>query len=129
MILLDTNYLIRALVPGSRESKRIIAWLRAGEALCTSAICWYEFLRGPVDEAGIDTVLAILDGRILPFSADQALEASRLFNGVGRKRGLRVYAMIAAAALLSNAALATDNTEDFAHFSSLGLRLEHTASP
>lgn len=121
MILLDTNYLIRALVSGSIESERIIAWIKSGEDLCSSCICWYEFLCGPVDEEAVDTIFSILDGHILPFTADQAMEASRLFNETGRKRQLRVDAMIAAAATIANAALATNNNEDFSRFPGLTL--------
>jgi predicted nucleic acid-binding protein len=123
MILLDTNYLIRILVPGSIESLQVVDWFKAGEALCTSSVAWYEFLCGPVDDEGILVILALLQDRVLPFTADQASESARLFNAAGRKRQLRVDAMIAAAAIVSNARLATGNTEDFRTFSPLGLRL------
>lgn len=123
MILLDTNYLIRALVPGSVEAAAIFGWIDAQEDLCTSSVCWYEFLCGPVDEEGVIVVRAILRERILPFTGDQAAESSRLFNAVGRKRSLRVDAMIAAAAIVANAELATANFDDFAGFEPLGLRL------
>jgi len=46
MILLDTNYLIGMLVRDSRESEEVVEWYRK-EDLCTSSVCWYEFLRGP----------------------------------------------------------------------------------
>jgi predicted nucleic acid-binding protein len=123
VILLDTNYLIRALVKGSVEANEIIAWLHATEGLCTSTVAWYEFLCGPVDDEGIALVRSILDERILPFTADQAAESSRLYNATGRKRALRVDAMIAAAAIIGNAVLATDNTTDFSNFIPHGLRL------
>jgi predicted nucleic acid-binding protein len=121
--LLDTNYLIRMLVKGSLESEKIISWIQTGEELCSSSVCWYEFLCGPVDEPGIHTVFSILDGRIIPFTSDQAQESARLFNATGRKRRLRVDAMIAAAAILSNATLATDNLEDFSAFEKEGLKV------
>lgn len=122
MILLDTNYLIRLLVEGSQESDSIKAWVEAGEELSTSAVPWYEFLCGPVDDRGIDLVRWVLHDRILPFSMAQAQESSRLFNACGRKRNLRVNAMIAAAAIVSNASLATANVGDFSGFVPLGLR-------
>lgn len=56
MILLDTEYLNRALVPDSIESERILGWFEAGEDLCTSSIAWYEFLCGPFDDVGGLTV-------------------------------------------------------------------------
>lgn len=123
MILLDTNYLIRALVPDSPESSRIRAWIGEGEALCTTTVVWYEFLCGPVDDEAVDLVRAILDDRVLPFTADQATEAARLFNASGRRRHLRVDAMIASAAIVTGSALATDNAEDFSVFTALGLEL------
>lgn len=123
MILLDTNYLIRFLVPGTAEADRMMDWVQKRKELCTSAICWYEFLCGPVDEEGMLLVSSILNERILPFTSAHALESSRLYNGCGRKRALRVDAMIAAASIVSQSVLATGNREDFAPFESFGLDL------
>jgi len=66
---------------------------------------------------------ALLDRRILPFVMDHAMEASRLFNATGCLRQFRVAAMIAATAIMVNAALATDNVEDFKAFVPYGLLL------
>ena len=123
MILLDTNYLIRVLVPDSVEAERVTDWYQAHEDLCTSSVAWYEFLCGPVDDEGILIVQSLLQGRVLPFTADQAAESARLHNATGRKRGLRVDAMIAAAAIIANAELATGNVVDFSNFKPFGLRL------
>ena len=123
MILLDTNYLIRLLVPGTSEALAVTQWIKERAELCTSAVCWYEFVCGPVNEEGVLLVASILHDRILPFSREQAAEASRLFNVCGRKRSLRVDAMIAAAAIVSQSALATENTADFSVFETQGLRL------
>lgn len=123
MILLDTNYLIRALVPGSIESGKIIDWFKAGIDLCTSSVAWYEFLCGPVDDEGVLTVQSLLRERVLPFTTDQAAESSRLFNATGRQRHLRVAAMIASAAIIANADLATGNIEHFLQFRNHGLKL------
>jgi hypothetical protein len=76
MILLDTNYLIRALVPQSEEMQRIVDWITAGEELITSAVSWYEFICGPVDEEGIAVVSSLIEDRIIPFTRDQAAEAA-----------------------------------------------------
>jgi len=122
-VLLDTNYLIKALIPNSTEAEQIGAWVEEKIDLITSSIFWYEFLCGPVDERAVEVMEMILQGRIIPFTADQAREAVRLFNSTGRKRSLRVDSMIAAAAILSNAALATDNYRDFSLFEELGLTL------
>ena len=123
MILLDTDYLIRALVPDSVEAEMVVDWFQAGVDLCTSSVAWYEFLCGPVDYEGVLTVQSLLRDRILPFTADQASESSRLFNATGRKRHLRGAAMIAAAAIIANAELATGDTDHFTSFKKFGLRL------
>ena len=123
MILLDTNYLIRALVEGTSEAERVSSWLEMDEEMCTSSICWYEFLSGPVDEDGIDLMRAVLLDRILPVVSDTSMEAARLFNACGRNRRLRVHAMIAAAAVMTGAQLASGNRDDFSAFVSHGLKL------
>lgn len=123
MILLDTNYLIRMLVDASEEAERIDSWIDGGTDLCTSAIAWYEFLSGPVDPPGIEIVRRTIQGRVLEFADSQGAEAARLFNGAGRNRTLRVDAMIAATAILSECALATENLDDFAPFEPFGLHL------
>jgi predicted nucleic acid-binding protein len=45
----------------------------------------------------------MLENRILPFGIDEAREAARLFNVTGRKRVLRVDAMIAASTIVADA--------------------------
>lgn len=123
MILLDTNYLIRMLVQGTTPAAQVSEWLELRTPLVTSSVCWYEFMTGPVDEEGTALVLAALQDRIIPFTADHAQEAARLYNACGRNRRQRVDAMNAAVSILSNAALATENREDFLPFVSLGLRM------
>ena len=122
MICLDTNYLILSLVQGSPEADQLIAWSKSGEPLYAPALVWYEFLCGPVEETQASVLRAILHD-VLPFDEAQAAEAARLFNAVERKRSLRVDAMIAAAALVRQAPLATDNRKDFEVFTPHGLRL------
>ncbi len=123
VILLDTNYLIRSLVHKSWEMQRIAEWVTAGEELITSSISWYEFICGPVDDEGVFVVSSLIEDRIIPFSGDQAAEAARLFNETGRKRNLRINAMIAAAAIISHAELATENLGNFRDFTPFGLIL------
>jgi predicted nucleic acid-binding protein len=122
MICLDTNYLILALVPDSLEARRIVEWSRLGESFCTSAVVWYEFTCGPVDGGQISAIRALLRD-VVPFDEAQAREAARLFNACGRRRHLRVDAMIAAAATTRRASLATGNVEDFRAFVDSGLTL------
>lgn len=123
MILLDTNFLIRSLVGGCEEATRVSEWLAERETFCTSAIAWYEFLSGPVDEEGVEIISALISERVIPFDAEMAVEAARLFNSVGRVRRLRVDSMIAATGILIDAAIATENTHDFRAFAEHGVRL------
>ncbi len=122
MICLDTNYLILGLVPASQESQDLVRWIQAGEVLITPMPAWYEFLCGPVTPAQVSTIRAFLQD-IIPFDEPQATAAASLFNAAGRKRALRVDAMIAATAMVAGAALATNNRSDFNAFVPHGLAL------
>ncbi|MBT4503642.1 MAG: hypothetical protein HOC74_38275 [Gemmatimonadetes bacterium] len=122
MICLNTNYLILGLVPGSKEVAELLAWSDSGESFCAASTAWYEFLCGPVDSAQVSTMRGAVRS-ILPFGQQQAQEAARLFNETGRRRRLRVDAMIAAAATTNRVPLATGNRDDFAVFVPLGLQL------
>jgi predicted nucleic acid-binding protein len=118
MIHLDTSFLIRALVPGSAEDRRLRQWLADGTALGISAVAWAEFLCGPL--TGEQQVLAerIL-GEALPFEAADARVAAALFNEGGRRRGTLADCMIAAAAIRAEARLATSDPAGFAGFDRL----------
>ena len=122
MICLDTNFLILGLVQGSAEADELIAWSESGESYCTAATAWYEFLCGPVNASHVSTMRGVLQ-TILPFDDRQAQEAARLYNATGRKRRLRVDAMIASAATSHQIPLATNNQDDFTEFVPLGLKL------
>lgn len=122
MICLDTNYLIRGLVSGSREGEELAAWITSGERLVTPVIAWYEFLCGPVTARQVETMRAFVSA-LIAFDASHAVMAAALYNAVGRKRRLRVDAMIAAVAIVAGASLATSNQEDFCEFVGHGLLL------
>ena len=121
MICLDTNYLILGLVAGSRESGELAAWVAAGELLVAPSLVWFEFLCGPVTEVQVRTMRAFLH-ELTPFDEPQAIVAANLFNAAARKRSTRVDAMIAATAIVADAALATNNAADFLPFRESGLR-------
>ena len=121
MICLDTNYLILGLVAGSRESGELAAWVAAGEQLVAPSLVWFEFLCGPVTEVQVRTMRAFLH-ELTPFDEPQAIVAANLFNAAARKRSTRVDAMIAATAIVADAALATNNAADFLPFLESGLR-------
>ena len=110
------------LVAGSREARRLVEWNQAGEPLYAPMVVWYEFLCGPVDTAQVAAMKALLQ-RVHPFDEAQAEEAARLFNATGRRRQLRVDAMIAAAAISCQSPLATSNRQDFQPFTAHGLAL------
>lgn len=122
MIHLDTSFLIRALLPGSAEDRRLRGWLGANEALAVSAIVWAEFLCGPVSEHHAQLAARII-GAPLPFLAEDAALAARLFNLAARRRGVFIDCLIAATAMRRGAALATSDLEHFRRFEPHGLRL------
>jgi len=122
MICLDTNYLILGLVEGSAEAQALIAWTQADEPLISPRPAWYEFLCGPVSDAQIYTMRAFLD-EIVVFGESEAEESARLFNATGRRRHLRVDAMIAGTATVAGARLATNNRADLSAFVPHGLQL------
>lgn len=126
MICLDTNYLILGLVAGSREATQLRAWLAEGTRLITPTVVWFEFLCGPVDARQVETMRACLHA-IVPLSEEHAQRAAELFDSAGRRPGgtdgTRIDALIAAAAILADAPLATQNITDFEAFRASGLRL------
>ena len=122
MILLDTSFLIRALVAGSAQDRRLRRWLADKEPIAISSIAWAEFLCGPVQPAMIEVVRRFVTVRAA-FDEDDALLAAQLFNGSGRRRGSLADCMIAATAIRARAALATANAADFRRFGSAGLEL------
>ncbi len=122
IILLNTNYLIRGLVRGAGEATQLIQWSEEEVVLVTSSIAWYEFLCGPVTSVQRSTMRAFIS-ECYAFGMNEANEAARLFNAGGRRRSIRVDAMIAATAICAGAALATENRDDFEGFVGEGLIL------
>src|SRR5207247_6974919 len=122
MILLDTNFLIGALVPDTAFNRRTRQWLSGGEPVGFSTIAWAEFLCGPlsVDDAAAAAELLPNPEPLLPADAARAAE---LFNVTGRPRGSLADCLIAATCLRLGARLATENADDFRRFEPMGLRL------
>lgn len=125
MIHLDTSFLIRALVPGSREDERLRGWIATNESLRISAVAWAEFLCGPVEPRALELAAEFLDEPI-PFLAEDAAGAARLFNLSARRRGSLADCMVAAAALRLRASLATSNPRDFRKLGTDGPALVET---
>jgi predicted nucleic acid-binding protein len=122
VIHLDTSFLVRALAAGSVQDRVLRAWLADGEEIGISAVCWAEFLCGPVRATEVELVARVV-GEPSPFDAVDAAAAARLFNLSGRRRGTFVDCMVAAIALRARARLATANAADFGRFTSAGLEV------
>ena len=121
-IHLDTSFLIRALDPTYTESVQLLDWLSAHHSIAVSALAWGEFLCGPLGE-GDEGVARVMVQRHVPVGVNEAAEAARLFNHAGRRRNSLPDCVIAAAAILDGAALATSNRRDFERFVDAGLEL------
>jgi predicted nucleic acid-binding protein len=122
MIHLDTNFLIRALVPNSAAETTLQAWLSGGEALGISSIAWSEFLCGPLANNEASLAVALLNAPE-PFLASDAHKAAELFNATGRRSRSLADCQIAAVALRCNARVATADASDFTLFKTHGLTL------
>ncbi|AZH81822.1 type II toxin-antitoxin system VapC family toxin [Plantibacter sp. PA-3-X8] len=127
MIILDTNVVSELFRP--RPDPTVARWLdRQDEAdLHLTTMTAAELLEGALRlpagarrSALVGAVATVLDadfaGRVLPFSAEAALDYAELMT-TRRRSGNPIGpqdAIIAAIARSSNAALATRNTRDFA---------------
>ena len=100
----------------------MVTWITAGERLRCSAIAWAEFLCGPLTAADLVDVAALV-GTPEPVTEADAVKAAELFNTAGRRRGSLADCLIAAVALRSGAAVATENRADFAPFAAAGVRV------
>jgi predicted nucleic acid-binding protein len=122
VIQLDTSFLIRALVRGSAEDRRLRTWLTGATPLSISAIAWTEFLCGPLAPDTVELASRVA-GEQVAFTSEDAVVAAHLFNVSGRRRGTLVDCMVAATAIRGNAELATANPADFRRFEKAGLRI------
>ena len=122
MIHLDTNFLVRGMVPGSNEAGKIAAWLLAGEEVEMSAVAWGECVCGPVPALEEAAARALIQ-RIHPLGKEDAELAAQLFNRTGRRSRNFADCMIAAVAIRQGASIATSNAVDFSRFEPHGLKL------
>jgi predicted nucleic acid-binding protein len=122
LIHLDTSFLVRALVAQSPEASLLKGWLQAHTPVYISSIVWAEFLCGPVEDRHIALAAEVFQDPI-PFTGQDAVAASRLFNLSGRRRGSLTDCMIATVALGARAMMATSNPRDFRRFESMGLKI------
>ena len=124
MIQLDTNILVDLVTAHSGQSATVRDWLRCGERMAVSAVAWSEFCNGPHTREQKNALRAILSGGVLPFTEQQAEQASRLFHYTGRRHGSHADCMIAACAILNGQPLASRNLADFQRFVPHGLKFE-----
>lgn len=125
MIVVDTNVLSEPLRP--QPDPRVLAWMRGNAAALTIPALVVHELRFGLElldpgarlerlAAQIDTAVAALADRVLPYDADVAVTHARL-RARARAAGHEPSAQdgqIAAHAAHLNAPLATRNTRDFA---------------
>jgi predicted nucleic acid-binding protein len=119
---LDTSFLIKALVPGTPEDRRLRLWIRQGAVIAMSSIGWAEFLCGPVSDVDRQRARKVV-GMPLALVEAEAERAAELFNVAGRRRGSLADCLIAATALKAGATLATGNAADFKPFEGEGLKV------
>ncbi len=119
---LDTNFLIDALVPGSREEALILAWLTQGDEVKISALAWGEFLCGPLPSTA-EPIARSLFPVAEALTGGDAEVAARLFNLSGRRSKSFADCCIAAVAIRESAHLATANRDDFKAMIPQGLNL------
>jgi predicted nucleic acid-binding protein len=122
LVHVDTSFLIKALVSKSREDGLLRNWLRESANIAISVIAWAEFLCGPVTDGDQQLARRIV-GSAVALVEDDAVQAAKLFNAGGRRRGTFADCLIAAAALRAGAMLATSNPTDFRRFEKAGLVL------
>jgi predicted nucleic acid-binding protein len=98
MILLDTNFLITGLLPGSAQDARLRQWLPAGERLVVNVIVWAEFVCGPVAPADVRLASKLFPHPevLLP---EDAVRGADLYNAPGRRRGSLADCLVAATCL------------------------------
>ena len=121
-IHLDTSALIGALARPGDAADRLYAFIDQGHRLQVSSIVLYEWLRGPrtVTELRVQEDLFPRE-QAVPFDIEAAAQAAALYARLPRPRGRDVDLMIAACALVNEAALWTLNPKDFSDVP--GLRL------
>jgi predicted nucleic acid-binding protein len=123
VIHLDTSFLIAATTPGSERAREFKDWMSAGRQMGISAVAWAEFGCGHARSPSSD-LLSFL-GVPIPFTVDDAVVASQLYNLGGRRRGSLPDCMIAATAIRFGAVLATTDG-DFRRYERAGLMLDES---
>jgi len=113
-IHLDTSAVIGSLTEPQASLDHLVSLVENGHRLLLSSIVLYEWLRGPRTPAELLFQEELFPrAAAVPFDAEAAVEAARLYTAVNCPRGREVDLAIAAAALSCGAALWTLNESDF----------------
>jgi predicted nucleic acid-binding protein len=121
-IHVDTSALVDALTGPRRSLDILIGLAEEGHRLSISAIVLYEWLRGPRTRAELAVQEDLFPrARAVPFGAEQAAVAARLYGAVTRPRGREIDLAVAACALHDGASLWTLNRADFRDLHGLAL--------
>jgi predicted nucleic acid-binding protein len=123
MIHVDTNLLIASIDPTHEHARLWPELIASGDSFGASAIAWTEFRALPVSHDQLRALDQLLLGGILAYERSQADLAGEMFQKTGARRKNRLDTMIAAAAILAGANLATVNQTDFEAFRAFGLKL------
>jgi predicted nucleic acid-binding protein len=122
LIFLDTSVLVESFTGRQRLLDMFRALVGRNERLALPAVVLYEWLRGPrfAEELNLQEA-TFPKSSMVPFGAEEAVIAARLYRSVQRARGREIDLMIAACAIRHDAELWTLNVADFKDIP--GLRL------
>jgi len=122
VILLDTSLLVDALSGPRRSAATLRRAIETGERIALPSLVLYEWLRGPRLREELEAQEALFPRSAeVPFGAEEAALAARLYAGLPRARGRELDLAIAACAITRDAALWTLNVEDFSDLPGLAL--------
>jgi predicted nucleic acid-binding protein len=123
MIVLDTSVLVETLGAGGRLRRDLRSVFEDGERVVLPTLVLYEWLRGPRIAEELAAQEALLpSSEAIPFGADEAALAARLYRDLPRPRGREMDLAIAACALTWDAELWTLNRADFEDVPGLRVR-------
>jgi predicted nucleic acid-binding protein len=122
VIFLDTSLLVDSLTGTKRSGPLLLRTISRGEGIWLPAITLYEWLRGPRTPEELATQEDLFPAAsTIPFEAEDAILAARLYRTVRRPRDREADIAIAASAIHHDAELWTLNVGDFKDIP--GLRL------
>ncbi len=122
MITLDTSVLVHSLTGDKLSAPAMRSRIAAGERMALPTLVLYEWWRGPRRNEELIAQEALFpSAESLPFGAEEAEVAARLYGLVSRPRGREIDLAIAAVALSRGARLWTLNPGDFADIPDLVL--------